>query len=48
MVVNGSGKIEVDNTLEERLKILSEEALPAIRLNYLDLQPLENSLINLI
>ncbi|KGQ81537.1 V-type proton ATPase subunit E [Candida albicans P94015] len=32
VVVNGSGKIEVDNTLEERLKILSEEALPAIRL----------------
>ncbi|RCK62599.1 V-type proton ATPase subunit E [Candida viswanathii] len=32
VVVNGTGKIEVDNTLEERLKILSEEALPAIRL----------------
>lgn len=31
-IVNGSGKIEVNNTLEERLKILSEEALPAIRL----------------
>ncbi|CAK9436475.1 uncharacterized protein LODBEIA_P10330 [Lodderomyces beijingensis] len=32
VVVNGTGKIEVDNTLEERLKILSEEALPALRL----------------
>lgn len=32
VVVNGSGKIEVDNTLEERLKILSEEALPGLRL----------------
>ncbi|CAI5756117.1 unnamed protein product [Candida verbasci] len=32
VIINGSGKIEVNNTLEERLKILSEEALPAIRL----------------
>lgn len=32
VLVNGSGKIEVDNTLEERLKLLSEESLPAIRL----------------
>lgn len=32
IVTNGSGKIEVNNTLEERLKILSEEALPGIRL----------------
>ncbi|EGW34439.1 uncharacterized protein SPAPADRAFT_49481 [Spathaspora passalidarum NRRL Y-27907] len=32
VVVNGTGKIEVNNTLEERLKILSEEALPALRL----------------
>ncbi|KAK6462585.1 vacuolar ATP synthase subunit E [Scheffersomyces coipomensis] len=32
VVINGTGKIEVDNTLEERLKILAEEALPAIRL----------------
>lgn len=29
---NKTGKIEVDNTLEERLKILSEEALPGVRL----------------
>lgn len=29
---NGTGKIDVDNTLEERLKLLSEESLPAIRL----------------
>lgn len=32
VVINGSGKIEVNNTLEERLKILSEEALPGLRL----------------
>ena len=32
VVTNGSGKIDVNNTLEERLKILSEEALPALRL----------------
>lgn len=31
VVVNKSGKIEVNNTLEERLKILSQEALPGIR-----------------
>lgn len=32
VVVNKSGKIEVNNTVEERLKILSEEALPGVRL----------------
>lgn len=32
IVSNGDGKIEVDNTLEERLKLLNQEALPAIRL----------------
>lgn len=32
IVINSTGKIEVTNTLEERLKLLSEEALPAIRL----------------
>ncbi|GEQ72128.1 hypothetical protein JCM33374_g5814 [Metschnikowia sp. JCM 33374] len=32
VVVNKSGKIEVNNTLEERLKLLSEEALPGVRL----------------
>lgn len=32
VAVNKSGKIEVDNTLEERLKILSQEALPGVRL----------------
>lgn len=29
---NKTGKIAVDNTLEERLKLLSEEALPGVRL----------------
>lgn len=32
VLTTASGKIEVDNTLEERLKLLSEEALPGIRL----------------
>ncbi|SCW01383.1 LAFE_0D11364g1_1 [Lachancea fermentati] len=32
IVTNENGRIEVDNTLEERLKLLNEEALPAIRL----------------
>lgn len=32
IVVNGTGKIEVNNTLEERLHILSQEALPGVRL----------------
>lgn len=32
LITNENGKIRVDNTLEERLKLLSEEALPAIRL----------------
>lgn len=32
IVINSSGKIEVNNTLEERLKLLNEEALPAVRL----------------
>lgn len=32
VIVSGNGKISVDNTLDERLKLLSETALPAIRL----------------
>ncbi|KAF5210412.1 putative V-type proton ATPase subunit E [Clavispora lusitaniae] len=32
IAVNKTGKIEVNNTLEERLKLLSEEALPGVRL----------------
>ncbi|GMG49541.1 unnamed protein product [Ambrosiozyma monospora] len=32
VVINGTGKIEVDNTLLERLKLLGETALPAVRL----------------
>jgi V-type H+-transporting ATPase subunit E len=32
VVVNGSNKISVDNTLDERLKLVSETALPAIKL----------------
>ncbi|ANB13953.1 H(+)-transporting V1 sector ATPase subunit E [Sugiyamaella lignohabitans] len=32
IIVNSTGKIDVDNTLEERLKLLSETSLPQIRL----------------
>lgn len=32
VLINGTGKIEINNTLEERLKLLSEDSLPAIRL----------------
>ncbi|KAH3688577.1 hypothetical protein WICPIJ_000421 [Wickerhamomyces pijperi] len=31
IVINSTGKIEVNNTLEERLKLLNKESLPAIR-----------------
>ena len=30
-IVGGNGKIEVNNTFEERLRLLEEEALPVIR-----------------
>jgi len=30
-VVSGSGRIDINNTLEERLSILQDEALPAVR-----------------
>jgi V-type H+-transporting ATPase subunit E len=32
IIINSTGKIDVNNTLEERLKLLSESALPEIRL----------------
>lgn len=32
LAINGTGKISVDNTLDERLKLVSESALPAIKL----------------
>jgi V-type H+-transporting ATPase subunit E len=31
MIVGGNGKIEINNTFEERLKLLQDSALPAIR-----------------
>lgn len=31
MIVGGAGKIEIDNTVEARLEILKESALPAMR-----------------
>ncbi|AQZ09162.1 VMA4 (YOR332W) [Zygosaccharomyces parabailii] len=39
VVTNSDGKIVVDNTLEERLKMLSESALPAIRLEVFGRSP---------
>ncbi|KAK6537755.1 V-ATPase V1 sector subunit E [Orbilia ellipsospora] len=30
-IVSGSGRIDINNTLEERLQILEDEALPAVR-----------------
>jgi len=30
-IVSGNGKIDINNTLEERLQILQEEALPSVR-----------------
>ncbi|KAH3666226.1 hypothetical protein OGAPHI_004415 [Ogataea philodendri] len=32
IIINGTGKIEVNNTLKERLTLLSKTALPALRL----------------
>ena len=31
VIVGGNGKIEINNTLEERLKLLETDALPMIR-----------------
>jgi V-type H+-transporting ATPase subunit E len=31
LIVGGSGKIDINNTFEERLKLLETDALPAIR-----------------
>lgn len=39
IVVNKTGKIEVNNTLDERLKLLSEEALPGLRLELFGISP---------
>lgn len=39
VIANGTGKIEVNNTLEERLKLLSEEALPGLRLELFGISP---------
>ena len=30
-MMSGSGKISINNTLEERLKLLEAEALPSVR-----------------
>ena len=30
-IVGGNGKIDINNTLEERLKLLETDALPSIR-----------------
>ena len=31
-MVSGSGRIDINNTFEERLKLLQSDALPAVRL----------------
>jgi V-type H+-transporting ATPase subunit E len=31
-IIGGHGKIEINNTLEERLKICETDALPAVRI----------------
>lgn len=31
MIVGGGGKIEINNTFDERLKLLEDTALPSIR-----------------
>lgn len=31
IILNGTGKIDINNTLEERLKLLETDALPSIR-----------------
>lgn len=31
IILNGTGKIDINNTFEERLKILEDDALPAMR-----------------
>jgi V-type H+-transporting ATPase subunit E len=33
MIFNGTGKIEINNTFEERLKLLETDALPSVRLS---------------
>lgn len=30
-ILNGTGKIDINNTFEERLKLLETDALPAVR-----------------
>lgn len=30
-IVGGNGKIDINNTFEERLRLLEEDALPSIR-----------------
>ncbi|KAG7879656.1 hypothetical protein KL938_003709 [Ogataea parapolymorpha] len=39
IIINGTGKIEVNNTLEERLALLSKTALPALRLELFGVSP---------
>jgi V-type H+-transporting ATPase subunit E len=33
VMFNGTGKIEINNTFEERLKLLETDALPSVRLS---------------
>jgi V-type H+-transporting ATPase subunit E len=38
-IISGSGKITINNTLEERLKLLESEALPAVRASVFGTNP---------
>lgn len=38
-MISGSGKISINNTLEERLKLLESEALPAVRASVFGFNP---------
>lgn len=33
VILNGTGKIDINNTFEERLKLLETEALPSVRVS---------------
>ena len=33
IILNGNSRIDINNTLEERLKLLETEALPAVRVS---------------
>lgn len=38
-ILNGNGKIEIDNTFEARLRLLEDSALPAVRKTLFGVNP---------